>query len=273
MEGLLLDVPFTPGDTINYSIFSDLHLGAIGCAKKQLKQTLERRAALPNPIFSLIGDFGDWIVNKSDPRYQPGQSTAGNRADIVNHTIDEVVDTLKGYPWAFIGIGNHEQTLLMHGGVAIYELLMEKLGNPPAGQYSGFARFRFQDGYGSGAACTFTDLYHHGFTGGRGKTTPPPSLQDWAAGHDGMDVVSYGHNHRLACNWIPRDFMNSRGVIKHRNVAFVNTGTYLLGEPQGSRPGYGEQRGYPPVMIGSPLIHIRPDRGNGVRFSVETGDC
>lgn len=274
MEGLLLDTNYTKGDTIHLTVYSDLHIGSVSCARELLKEHMARRAALPNAKFALIGDFGDWIVSKSDPRYQPGQTTAGNRADIVNATYDEAVELLGPYKWEFVGIGNHETSLLSHGGLDILKFLLRDLGDPAYGRYSGFARFRFNDPVGNGAAATWNLLYHHGFSGGRGRSTPPPSVSHWIAGHDGFDAVVYGHNHKLAVNWLTRTYMSNKGKIKHRDIPVVNTGTHSREETQGANPGYGEIKGYPPVTIGAPLFKLTPDRATGrVKCSVETGDC
>ena len=179
-----------------------------------------------------------------------------------------------------MGIGNHCTSVINHHHTNPVKRLIEKMNDAPdrkklpqmkyAG-YSGFARFRFDDGKGAGAKQIFNLLYHHGAWGGhliKGKG----GAQRWADRIEPWDVMVYGHNHACHMDMIPKLSMNSSGKIVDRTQFIVNTGTFLRGLTQGGSPAYSEIKGYPAVALAAPLIKVTP-RIRGLDISVEIGDC
>jgi len=45
MQGLMLDLPCKDGETVNLTVYSDMHLDAKSCALEQLKAHMDKRAA------------------------------------------------------------------------------------------------------------------------------------------------------------------------------------------------------------------------------------
>lgn len=266
MEGLIFDLPF---EDINLTVYSDLHLDAESCSIRTLKEHMERRAALPNAQFVLIGDAGNWIIPRDEKRFTPSVPLAqlAARDDYVNQAIKYHYEVLKGYPWVFCGIGNHELSMLKYHSIDVGSMLCEALG-VPCGWYSGFARLRF------GGESAFNLLYHHGFSSGQATKGVPLAVARWATQHEGWDVCVFGHNHKLCV--VPETVihMTERRQIKHRDRYYINTGTFQRHERQGGPPDYGEIRGFPPTVLGAPLIKIQPQhRGGQCKYSIEVGDC
>jgi len=276
MEYITVDMEYDPAYPINMTIYGDFHLGAISCARDKLKKHMDERAALPNSVFAMIGDFGDWIVTKSDKRYRADVASkhVRGRADIVNATLEECVEMMAPYKWAFVGMGNHEHSLLTHGGLDVLELLLKELGNPPNGYYTGYFKQRFIDGKGTGGASSFTTLYTHGVGSATAENWPPMRLLRWANSHLGFDAVASGHYHKKGVYWKPYVKPTSRGKLKHIDIPFVGVGTFNREETQGEYPGYGERAGYPPCSLGSPLWQLTPNRTTGITdVKIITGSC
>jgi hypothetical protein len=272
MEGLLFDIALTVNEPCNLTVYSDLHLDAAGCAHNLLKAHMDKRAALPNAVFVLIGDAGNWVMPRDEKRFMPSVPLAelAARDDYINEALDYHERKLRGYPWAFLGIGNHEHSVHKYHHFDVGRELAKRL-DVPCGGYSGFARWRLHD-----ATCkvsAFTLLYHHGFSAGQAAGVPPPALARWAAGHEGWDLCCYGHNHKLGFQGIGQCRMTDRGEIVSRDRGFVNTGSFMKAEKQGGTPDYSEVAGHPPVMIGAPLVRFGYRRSKPVRtfWSVEVG--
>lgn len=270
MEGLLIDLPHKP--EYNLTIYSDLHLDAKSCAVKMLRAHMEARASLPNPIFALIGDVGSWILpTPTEKRHQSGQTidevaTAEAQIDAM---VDYIYKEIRGYPWLWLGIGNHEYTLLK-GGNNVGKALVKRLNNPEIatakqpyevqyGAYTGFARLRFKRAAMTGTH--YDTLYHHGAWGGQVQAVAAGFIR-WANLHEGWDLAVYGHNHRAAILPTTRTCMSERGRIVHRDVCYANTGTFERGEPQSGGVTYAELKGLGPSFIGAPLIRLMPNHGS-----------
>lgn len=274
MEGLLLDIPIQSGETMNLTVYSDLHTEAQGTAIHLLSEHMKRRAALPNSLFACIGDVGNWVMPR-DPRHMPTTPIPeiAARDDYVNAALDYQYDRLKDYKWLFMGVGNHETAMLVHHGIDVGALLCDRLGTKQAG-YSGFARLRWV--LGETCVCTSTLLYHHGAWGGVASKGIIGAGR-YAGAFDGWDVFVFGHNHHCHVHHDTKLYMTQRGEIKNRDVFTVNTGTFQLTSRQGGTPQYSEIRGYAPVAITAPLIKFRhertPEGGHRMAVSVETGEC
>jgi len=273
MEGLIFDLPLKE---TNLTVYSDFHLDAESCSIRMLKAHMERRASLPNPLFVMIGDVGNWIMTRDEKRFMPGVPLRelAARDDYVNAAVKYHYEVLKGYPWLFLGIGNHELTMLKYHSIDVGAMLAEQLA-VPCGWYSGFARLRFHcDDHEANASSRFTLLYHHGFSVGQATKGTPAAVVRWAAGHEGWDVCCYGHNHKMGVEPDVMVRMTERGKISHRDRFYVNTGTFQRNERQGGPPDYAEVRGFPPTVLGAPLIRLRPVSSGAVcPYSIEVGDC
>jgi hypothetical protein len=282
MEGLIFDIDSELGQPHYFTFYSDLHDDARECAHKLLKVHMDKRAALPNAHFFGIGDISNFIMPGPDKRHTPSTpvSELADEDEYIDKQIDRQCELYRAFPWVGIGIGNHCTSVINHHHTNPVKRLIDTMnrhedrrGMIPiqyAG-YSGFARFRFNDGTGSGARCSFNVLYHHGAWGGQ-VIKGLGGAKRWAACHDGWDVAVYGHNHQLHAHQETRLTMNQNGKITHRDIYIVNTGTFLRGQTQGGSPAYSEIKGYPPISLSAPLLKVVPTR-DGVAVSVEIGDC
>jgi len=274
MEGLIINLDISPGQTTNLTVYSDLHTESQACAVNLLDAHMKRRATLPNSYFACIGDIGNWIM-PGDKRHQastPIPEIASQDA-YVTATIDYQYELLHDYNWLWLGTGNHETSMLKYHGTDVVKFLLDRLGVTEGG-YSGFARLRWH--LHGKCVCTSTLLYHHGAWGGV-ATKGIIGAERYAASHDGWDVFVFGHNHHCHVHHNSKLYMTQNGVIKHRDCYIVNTGTFQLSSRQGGSPQYSEIRGYQPVAITAPLIKFTHRRGaddsHTMGISIETGDC
>ena len=280
MEGLLYDIHTKPGELHNFTIYSVLHQDARAADKRRMYEHMDKRAALPNSHFLGIGDFGNFIMG-FDPRMIASVSDMDpeEQDEYIDNVVRVQYERFRGYPWRMIGIGNHCTAVIKRYHTNPMKRLAERIGEyqkehgEAACQYagySGYARFRFHLGSGTGAKTTFTILYHHGKWGGKNKGII--GAQHWSSFYDGWDVMAYGHNHATHAHHETRLSMNQNGKLVDRDVAIVNTGTFLRGATQGGTPEYSEIAAYPPVALACPLLKVIPGT-HGVKWSIELGEC
>lgn len=272
MEGLLIDYEYEPGQVFNITPYSDLHDDAVACDRDGMLAHMTRRAKMDNAVFLGLGDIGNWIFDGKDRRNTPStpDPAIAGYDDYIDRHVKRQIEWYREYPWAFIGIGNHETAIIKYHHTDPVRRVCESL-NIPYGGYCGMARLRFtrKGGKAAGADCSVNILYHHGAWGGKVQKGFG-GARDWARAFDGWDMFCYGHNHQENIHREPRLHMTDRGKIVHRDVFFVNTGTFQRGCTQGDFASYAEIRGYAPTVLGTPLIQVQP--GGNLKISVKTGD-
>lgn len=260
MEGLLIDLPWLTGQEYNLTVYSDLHLDASACATDTMLRHMRARAALPNAIFALIGDIGNWILPGLDKRSTPTvpKEELRGEPEYVNKAVEMQVELLNGFPWIFMGIGNHEYTLINNTAYNPIRDVIKALNDNSKYQiryagYSGFSRLRI------GTKASYNILYHHGAWVAPVSVIPPGAIR-YADGQEGYELFVFGHNHRIAGTMKTKRFMNDKGRICHRDVIIASTGAFQRSGEQGEHPSWEERRGFPPVTLAAPLVHLRMRR-------------
>ena len=120
--------------------------------------------------------------------------------------------------------------------------------------------------------------FHHGVGSGQTGYYPLARLEKVAAVWEGVDIFAMGHTTKKAAEWTNKCFPRwdrRNHDVSHRKVTLLGTGGYskyyVEGAMQGRVPrgGYAEQRMLAPAVIGSPVVHIRPQRirGGGIDHS------
>lgn len=111
---------------------------------------------------------------------------------------------------------------------------------------------------------------HHGVGGGSKQASPLNKLENLLPYFGATDIMLMGHTTKMPVAPInriePRWHGTNAPDLVHRKVLLVNTGGYSKAyieramEGQVPRDGYAGKAMYPPSIVGSPLIRIKPAR-------------
>lgn len=152
--------------------------------------------------------------------------------------------------------GNHEESIRLHNSDNVQKNICEKLGVISLG-YSAYIRLKFVRKHGT--VKTYTIFTTHGsgcaITSGA-KLTKLQRLMD----NFDADIYAHGHVHDLISYSKPYIRLNDENIIKQRIKVAAMTGCWFRTYTQGVSPSYGEQKNYPPVMMGCPRFVITPDK-------------
>jgi len=255
-------IPYRYGQSINFKIISDIHLGAKACDRKAFKKYLED--SNKSTYFIGIGDLYDSIVVK-DKRYQ--KSTDSTEGDaIIDEQIDEGEEFLYPYKNRIIGLGmgNHEDDVLRIGGTDMISRTCRRLETNHLG-WSGLIKLILSEN--KSRTRTVTIRYHHGWgaaarTEGGSLTKYSKDRKNWDA-----DIFLYGHDHHRIAKELPRlGLVGKKLIAKPQHICLC--GTFLRTYLEGKDATYGEKKGYDPVAIGCMDLIIKPTK-NWVKVKVQ----
>lgn len=244
-------------DVIRIKPVFDVHLGARACDVNAFKAHMADSD--DNTYFLFGGDLFDSII-ATDPRYRKsGDGTVGD--EIIDEQVELGYSIIEPYKDRILGMasGNHEDAIAKRHGTHPIKRLCRRIGCPFLG-YSGLFRLQLKKrkkGKLQGGTRKVVIRYHHGWGGGSRTqgadlTKFSKDILYWQA-----DVFLYGHVHRKQTDSIPRlGLVGNKLVAKPKIIAIC--GTFLKTYNVGGDPTYSEIKGYPPVMVGAPEIHIRP---------------
>lgn len=252
-----------------FGLFSDLHLDAPSFAFNAFKYDADKYQS-KGARFFFNGDVFDGILPTDHKRYSRGDDQFDEDAQI-NARIDHAVKILKPYVnnIDFIGIGNHEASLVKYDHVDMVKLLVSELARlrdqalPPIqrGGYQGFLRLWFSD---KGQATRQYVIYRdHGKGGASPVTKGTIPLQRLHTTYV-ADLFWLGHTHtdltdKSAWTIYPD---NSGKIIKKHKRSVITAG-YNEGFRQRDLTGdmcyrnsFPEEKFLAPTGIGSALLHI-----------------
>ena len=252
-----IHIPYKYGDTVSLLPLSDIHRGSKHCDVRALHETLKQTT--DETIIIGLGDWFDAIIAK-DIRYRKSNDdTLGD--EVLDEQIDLLQSDLEPYKGKIhaVGIGNHEEQIINRCGTNITKTLCKKLSSDKHEVkylgYSGLIRLLFSENGGRGR--TVVIRYHHGWGGGSRTQGADLTKYSKDVSHWEADIFLYGHTHRKQDDRIPRiGLVGERIVAKPKIICIC--GTYLKTYSSSENPTYSEVKGYPPVEIGTPLIHITP---------------
>lgn len=252
-----------------------MHEEARDCNEELIEQRLAERNELPNHLIFFGGDVLNLIMPKDFKRYMVSTAAThlATRDDYLNAALDYAENRWKPHKKRImaVGKGNHEQKVVEYHSYDIVREFCRRMGVPAAG-YCGMLRLHFEH-KSSGRRALFCVAWHHGAWGGvviQGLA----GAERFFSKIEGWDVALYGHNHATNTRMYDSLYFDGRGKVKHRPRALVNCGTYLKTMVNDDMPDYAEQKGYPPVHLGSPMIrlkvHSKPlaDTGKQIHFQV-----
>ena len=206
-----------------------------------------------------MGDSCECITPK-DKRWD-GESTAewlhpdNIATDQVNHYC-ELFEPIRDKCLGKLA-GNHEQSIKRYNNDNVQKNICDKLGITDLG-FSCFMRFVFKRN-GSTESHVYTAMFTHGAGGAITAGSKMQRLQRLMDNFD-ADIVAQGHTHDLITYTKPYLKLTDNNEIKQRVKVGAMTGCWFRTYTQGVAASYGEQKNYPPVMLGSPTFEIIPDK-------------
>ncbi|MFA5785337.1 MAG: hypothetical protein WC962_10710 [Phycisphaerae bacterium] len=290
MQHIDIVVPTTSLEPFYFTMVGCAHLEAALHHERLFDAMMKRRAALPNHRFGFNGDLINAILARDEKRYSAHETKkeVAARTDYCNAAIEIAIDKLSPYATQIdmIGLGNHEYKVIQKDGVDLIDLLCKalKAEGAPAhwGGYCGMLTYHFADkklleaGGKLAHGCQFRALYHHGFSGGRGKGIIP--IKAWSADMPDFDACYTAHSHAEGVFLDPkmrqskaywRDGQVAQREAEHDDRYYVITGTYLKGYTNhGELPDYGERAAHPPRSLATPLTKVTPQLGHGISIEV-----
>jgi len=246
----------------------DIHLGNVGFDKLALRKTVQEIQKRENIVWIGMGDYGEFISHL-DPRFDPENVDRKTKVQqlqfFAQHQVDEIEKELAPIANKCVGIkrGNHEKVISDRFLYDPAHDLAKRFNTKYLG-YESMTRF-YVSGKDGRKRYSVVAYAHHGFGGGKKPGSHANNLLDLAAYYE-ADLYITGHVHRLQSIKSTKLIINTSGKLLSRDVAFVNSGTYLRMKQEGME-GYEVKKGLPPTVIGSPHININYARHNS--FSLE----
>lgn len=265
MSGLNVKRIDVEGDEFNFVPFGDLHLGNVNCDYERIDKVVG--IIKKRQYFWLgMGDYGDAII-PNDPRftlevldrkYQTPQDQYKRFEEIANEISGKCLGLLEG---------NHERVHAKHHSHNYLKDVCEDLKVDYLSM-DAVVRINFKD-----YSRSVYDVYaHHGWTGARTKGGRINRIHDLDKIFPFFDLYLMGHVHDLGpADSVANLFVDDELEIREKISRFVNTGSYLKTYVKGI-VSYAEEKTYPPALLGSPLIKIKPRFGKAtMSWNVEVG--
>ena len=253
-----------------FGLFSDLHIDSVHFAKDKFIADMNESVA-HNARILINGDVFDGILPTDRKRYARGQDQFNEDAQI-NSRIDYAVKLLKPYVdyIDFIGIGNHEASLVKYDNVDMLKLLASELSKyrnlklPPIkrGSYQGFLRFWFE---AKGGAVRQYVIYRDHGKGGASPVTK--GIINFNRVHTTFIADTYwlGHTHSSVIDnstWtIYPD--NSGKIIKKQKRSIITAGynegfiQRNLGNDDCYRNDFVEEKFLAPTGMGYAMLYLK----------------
>ena len=260
---------------INYSrpdkfflyTLGDAHDGTKHFSRTELLRVVKQIKDNPFARWVDMGDKCEFIA-PSDPRWDGGAVAEWVHPD--NVALDEandyisIVEPIKDKCLGMIE-GNHEITLKKHYHIDVQNYICKALNVTNLG-YSAFIRMNFQrcadKRRGDGAGRTeysIVGFFTHGagcaITKGAKVNRLERIMDSFAA-----DIYAHGHVHDLITNSKSYLYLTEEGKIVQKVKVGAMTGCFFRTYSQDIPSSYGEQKNYPPTILGCPHFTIIPDK-------------
>ncbi len=230
---------------------ADWHIGERGHCRAKLKAFLREHDG-PDTLYIGNGDLMSCIV-PGDPRYDKA-TDATHGPNIIDEQIDACVNILTGLEGEIIGLGegNHEYNYRKkRGHTNPVKRVCEAIDVPYIG-YSRIVKLQLHDNHNRLSTSVYS---HHGF-GGCTRAPGIPAKYVRELYNFDAQIVMFGHDHRLQAAKFPQIGFNAVETSRH----LVMCGSFLKTYETSEEPSYGEKAGYAPLVIGAPVIYLRPSQ-------------
>ncbi len=225
---------FAAQKPLKLAFMSDTHADSPDCDEKALKRDLKIIQDEKRWLF-LGGDIFDAIVHTDRKRYTPSRNK-DVRDDQINAKLEQVYNLFSPYAnnIVFIGVGNHEESILKYTSVDIIDLLVKQLnaiktnGKIIKGNYQNFIRFDFLNSQGKSYG-HYDVLQHHG-AGGNAPVTKGALDFNRIIHGSNVDLVVLGHKHNA--NFLASDpivYIDDSGTVRVKNRQAIMTPSYMKG--------------------------------------------
>lgn len=250
-----VQIPYKYGQSFTLLPLFDIHLGNKYCDLTAFRNHINQ--ADKNTYAVGGGDMIDAIVTKDIRRYMKHSDDCESDA-IIDEQIDRLYDLLSPLKGRILGLGtgNHESAINKHHGTHPMRRLAKRLDTISLG-FSWLLRLRFTEN--GSRVRTLVIRGHHGWGGGSRTqgadlTKYSRDITYWQA-----DMFLYGHTHKLQSDKIDRMAWIGKKLVAKPKYIYI-CGTFLKTYSDTDEATYSEEKGYPPVSIGSPRISITPGR-------------
>lgn len=232
---------------------ADWHLGERGHCSRQLEEFLQEHDN-PNTLYLGNGDLLSCIT-PGDPRYDKAIDIS-QHADIIDWQVDECVKIMTPLQGTIIGLGegNHELNYRKKKGhTNVIRRVCDQIGVPFLG-YSALIEIVFE--FPRGGSNILRIYQHHGF--GSATSTLGGCVNKYKRRMYNFDsnIAMYAHDHQLFARMFPQISWNNRENGKW----LVLCGAFMKTYEDSEEASYGEKAGYDPLVIGAPVLKIRPGK-------------
>jgi len=243
--------------------FSDIHLGADGCNKKYLRNTVKWIENKENCYAIGIGDYCDCITI-GDKRFDIKSVDKDFLPHLDNlpmeqlKVLEDILEPIKDKILCMIP-GNHEDMFRIRNSLDIMHELNRDLGITVGAYVSNLTLDFNPNQFDNPKPVKF--YLHHGWFSGRKPGGKLNQMIDASMGI-GADVFIYGHSHSLITHEIATlEFDGEEdipGVGRKGKKIFINSGTFMETYTSGGS-GYAERHGYAMAKVGTARIDVYPE--------------
>ena len=230
----------------------------LGLIRKHHQQAVDIGAPILKHGDVMCAMEGKWDKRASESHMRP-EMRGGNYLDrLVKFHADLYGPYAKNL--AVISDGNHETAMLKYHQTDLLERLVDRLGaaGSPALHmpYTGFVRFRFQDGNRHAASKLMH--YHHGYGGG-GEVTRGLIDNNRTRGQYAADIYYSGNIHRRNLDENIMTGVNKAGQLVEMQQLFLRGSCYKREHMEGG--GYHVEKGRAGRPLGGWWLHFDVTRG------------
>lgn len=233
LKAISITEKLVSGQDYKYALFSDIHIDSPSCQLDLLKYHLDICKKENARIF-INGDLFDAILLRDMKRATNSRMEAQDGQ--LNVKIEKTVDFLKPYidNIAFIGRGNHEESVMKYNGVDVTAWLINELnhyktnGVVAYGGYRSFIRigFDYPNDKKVQHRIVYDILAHHG-SGGAAPVTKGMIDFNRIANGAIVNLIWIGHKHNsLQDNSLPITRITQNGFIEVVNRKAIQTPAY-----------------------------------------------
>ena len=243
---------------VHLYLVGDEHIGTRHHAARELAKTIERIKADPVAHWLGMGDKAEFIT-PSDPRWDGGgicdwvhpDNVALDQCDYYCDVMAPIADKCDGLLW-----GNHEYEIRQHCHVDVQKYICQKLGVRDL-SYQSWVRYVLKPTLTRRIVVDAVVTHGAGVAQTRGAKMN--RLERLMGGYDAQ-IFGHGHVHDVILHpGSPYLFLTRDGKLKQRRKVGAMTGCYFRTYTQGVESSYGERKGLPATILGSPLFTIRVD--------------
>ena len=246
-------------DEFHLYTISCMHLGTKHCRERSLEKTIKAIEADPFALWVDLGDKGEFI-SPNDKRWD--YNVISDWAHQDNIAVDQgnrYVELVSSIRNKSLGLheGNHEYSCKQLNHVDVQSNICKALGLPNLG-YSSFYRLIFERGNGRSNVFQVICAFTHGAGCAVTKGAKLTRLQRYMDAFD-ADIYAYGHVHDIIINTVPYLGVTREDKIEHKVKVGAMVGCWFSTYTKGVASSYGEQKVFPPTVLGCTKFTIKPD--------------